>query len=135
MDERQLDLGKDLKELAPLSGISEVTIRKARNRHDEPITTATARGIELAWRWAEGSVKKILAGGDPTELDAITRMNIPEGGGTGLAIDELTELSERLKNDRPLYWHISGLFARIYENGRADGWRAAKADSGNREAG
>lgn len=67
IDDRAADLGHSLTGLATTAGIRYETLRALRNGENEP-SPKTIRGLERALKWQTGSIKAILAGGDPTPL-------------------------------------------------------------------
>lgn len=133
MDERERELrererGLTKGELARRTGRSDVVIRQVRNDHDSPLTQDTASGIERAWRWATGSVQRILDGLDPVEVEPGT-VNIPHADDTGVPMEDLAWLTEAFSHDRPMYWRIVGAWSRAYEQGLADGYARAVSES------
>lgn len=65
MEERRLDLDMRWADVARLAKVTTETLRQARQGEGE-IRPTTRRGIERALLWEAGSVKAILAGGEPT---------------------------------------------------------------------
>jgi transcriptional regulator with XRE-family HTH domain len=55
-------------EAAELAGIGLSTFQKAEYGYDKEPRKHTREGIETAMRWARGSVRAILNGGEPTPL-------------------------------------------------------------------
>ena len=64
MDERRAELRLRWRDVADLGGVSYEVIRSVRNGNGE-IRRLTERGVEDGLRWAPGSVRAILGGGDP----------------------------------------------------------------------
>jgi hypothetical protein len=67
MDERRGELRLRWRDVADAGGISYEVVRAVRNGGGE-IRLLTQRGIEDGLRWEQGSVRAILAGGDPVPL-------------------------------------------------------------------
>jgi transcriptional regulator with XRE-family HTH domain len=69
MNRRRLELRMNWRQVAEAAGISYTAIRAIRRGDYQP-TELTARGIDDALRWVHGSVLAVLAGGEPTPIEA-----------------------------------------------------------------
>jgi hypothetical protein len=78
MDERRGELRLRWRDVADAGGISYEVVRAVRNGTGD-IRLLTQRGIEDGLKWEQGSVRAILAGGDPRPLP---QPETPRGGYT-----------------------------------------------------
>lgn len=69
MDDRRADLRLTWAEVARAAGINRETLRQIRSGTSD-IRALTQRAVEDALRWKSGSIRMILAGGEPTPLKA-----------------------------------------------------------------
>jgi hypothetical protein len=69
-------------------GLNAGLIRDIETRQRDTFTPSSLAAVEQAYRWAPGSVQRVLAGGDPVELRA------PETSRAVLAPDSATALQE-----------------------------------------
>ncbi|MFD0850833.1 helix-turn-helix domain-containing protein, partial [Actinomadura adrarensis] len=69
MNERRLELGMKWDEVAQAAGIKPPTLRAIRNGTNGP-SELSQRGIERAMQWEVGSVRAVLAGGDPVPIES-----------------------------------------------------------------
>ncbi|MGI8447561.1 MAG: hypothetical protein ACR2MP_10370 [Streptosporangiaceae bacterium] len=67
MNERRLALGLRWDQLADAAGVPEAALRTMRRTGSVP-RELTQRGLEKALGWERGSVRLILAGGEPTRI-------------------------------------------------------------------
>ncbi|MCA1570808.1 MAG: helix-turn-helix transcriptional regulator [Chloroflexi bacterium] len=67
MEERRVELGLRWVDVAEAAGITAETLRQVRSGHAD-IRPLTARAIEQGLRWKLGSIKAVLAGGEPDVL-------------------------------------------------------------------
>jgi hypothetical protein len=71
MNRRRVELGLRWKDVASEAGLSYESLRAVRAGSYGMMRDLTAAGIERGLRWAPGSVKAILAGGQPTHVEAV----------------------------------------------------------------
>ncbi|MEU3254234.1 hypothetical protein [Streptomyces sp. NPDC006997] len=97
MNQRRLELRMSWRDVAQAAEISYETLRAVRRGSYRP-TDLTARGIEVALRWVQGSVFAVLGGGRPTVLPKggqADEGSTPEAGDRPTLSQEL-ELARRL---------------------------------------
>jgi hypothetical protein len=68
IESRISELGLEYAEVARLAGFSIEVLRKMR--HGIKVRGSTYRKLERALQWEHGSIATILAGGEPTQVDA-----------------------------------------------------------------
>jgi hypothetical protein len=83
MTARSLELKKRWVKIAQDAGITTSALSGIRRGQYKP-SAHTARALEDALQWGHGSIETILAGGDPTPLNA------PEMTDSGRAADDLS---------------------------------------------
>lgn len=76
MEDRRVDLALRWADVAVRADVSTETLRQAR-QGPGAIRPLTKRGIERALGWEQGSVDRILAGGNPVPIDVNVRDELP----------------------------------------------------------
>lgn len=98
MDQRRRDLRLTWDQVASQAGIHRETLRQIRAGGGS-IRPLSATGIEDALQWHRGSVDAILAGGDPTTLEAEADRQMLERNYQDPAVAQLAQRLERLEKD------------------------------------
>lgn len=70
IDARRVNLGMSLSDMYANTGSSETTFGNMRRRGQPILTPEKLRRIEIALHWREGSVLKVIDGGEPLPLPA-----------------------------------------------------------------
>jgi transcriptional regulator with XRE-family HTH domain len=96
MDDRRADLRLTWAEVARAAGINRETLRQIRSGTSD-IRALTRRAVEDALRWESGSIRTILAGGDPTPLDAEPERPKRPADEIGELLREIRQLAERAR--------------------------------------
>lgn len=99
IEARQEALGEIWDEIASRGGTHAETIRRVRVG-TSPITVKTRADIERGLRWAPGSIRAVLEGGDPTpEPGSPGSKEAPEGGRYSAATIDLGDRVVHLARD------------------------------------
>lgn len=69
MERDRKRLGLEWTDVARLAGMTPQNLLRIRNGEIKSLSDNAKRGIETAFRWPEGSVDKILMGGEPPRVD------------------------------------------------------------------
>lgn len=92
----RVEMDKTWTEFERISGITSAQIRKIRNGTAGGIRPETARKLEVALRWRQGSVRKCLQGGEPEPLEtALLRPDAQGGGDIEVGDDVEADLVQR----------------------------------------
>lgn len=95
MEARRAELGMDQITLAGEAGISAQTYRDLRNPNRKHMTT-TIDAVERALEWEPGSIKDVLAGGQPRQR----RPQAPSGNLPSGPADDITAYAVMLLEQR-----------------------------------